>query len=146
MIFQYQQYAAPLIEAADPPPPPLPPLTWLPVYPDRVPHRRSILWPDSSAGPFIQGSAAELRVSQLPGEVIFQYGSVLTRVSQAPVEVIHQYQAEIRWTRVTQIPVEIIYPFGCYVFVPRLPDPCPVPNPDLEPGVACVVPVLGGGS
>ena len=147
MIFQYQALAEPLVKAAvDPPEPPPAPLTWQPIYPDTVPHRRTIYAPFSSAAPFVVGSTEPLRVSQLPAEVAFQYGSVLTRASQLPVEIAFAYTVNIRWTRVTQIVVEIVYPFGCYVYVPPLPASCPVPNPDTESGVACTAPVLGGGS
>ena len=142
MIFQYQQLAEPIIQAADPPPPPLPPLTWLPVFPDRVPHRRSILAPFAAASPFVFSSALPLRVSQLPAEVIFAYGSVLTRVSQMPVEAVWAYAVAIRQVRVSQIAVEIVYPFGCHIFVPPLPNPCPVPNPDEADGIACAAPWL----
>ena len=144
MIFQYQQLAEPLVQASVGPPPAE--LTWLPHYPDRVPHRRPIYAPFASAAPFVIGSTEPLRVSQIPTELIFQYGSVLTRISQAPVETLFQYTITLRRTRVSQIAVEIIYPFGCFIFVPPLPNPCPAPNPELEGGVHCVAPVLGGGS
>ena len=122
------------------------PLTWQPHYPDRVPHRRSIYAPSVNIAPFIVGGVLPLRVSQLPAEVVFQYGSVLTRASQLPVEIAFAYTQNIRWTRVTQIVVEIVYPFGCYIYVPPLPASCPVPNPDTESGVACTALVLGGGA
>lgn len=131
---------APFVEA----PPPATP-AWRPVYPDSVPHRRLLLTP-SSVAPFVTAGAGPLRVSQLPVEAVFQYGSVLTRVSQLPVEAVWQYALTIRQTRVTQIAVEIVYPFGCHIFVPPLPAPCPVPNPDPDGGVHCTAPVLGGGS
>ena len=149
MIFQYQALAEPLIKATvDPPDPPAPPveLMWQPRYPDTVPHRRTIYAPSVLAAPFIMSSTEPLRVSQLPAEVAFQYGSVLTRASQLPVEIAFAYTMNIRWTRVTQIVVEIVYPFGCYVYVPPLPASCPVPNPDAGGGVACTALVLGGGS
>lgn len=144
MIFQYQQLAEPLVQASVGPPPAE--LTWLPHFPDRVHHRRRVLAPFTGAAPFILGSEAPLRVSQLPVEDVFQYGSVLTRVSQLPVEAVWQYTITLRRTRVSQIAVEIVYPFGCFVFVPPLPPPCPVPNPELDGGVNCTAPVLGGGS
>lgn len=144
MLFQYQQLAVPLVVEA-PPPPAVPALSWQPRYPDAVPYRRVRLAP-SSVAPFVTAGAGPLRVSQLPVEAVFQYGSVLTRVSQLPVEAVWQYALTIRQTRVTQIAVEIVYPFGCHIFVPPLPAPCPVPNPDPDGGVHCTAPVLGGGS
>jgi len=147
VIFQYQQLASPLVKAAvNPPEPPPAELTWQPHYPDRVPHRRSIYAPFSSVAPFVTIGIGPLRVSQLPVEDVFQYGSVLTRISQLPVETVWQYTIMIRWTRITQLAVEIVYPFGCYVYVPPLPNPCPVPNPELDGGTNCTAPVLGGGS
>lgn len=121
-------------------------LSWQPHYPDRVPHRRSIYAPFSSVAPFVASSTEPLRVSQLPAEVAFQYGSVLTRVSQLPIEITFAYTMNIRWTRVSQIAVEIVYPFGCYAYVPPLPATCPVPNPDAAGGATCTAPVLGGGN
>ena len=147
MIFQYQQRAAPIdTTGAGPTPPPAVELSWQPIYPDRVPHRRSITAPFSSVAPFIVGGVLPLRVSQLPAEVVFQYGSVLTRTSQLPVEIVFAYAQNIRWARVTQIAVEVVYPFGCYLYVPPLPEPCPVPNPEADGGVNCTAPVLGGGA
>jgi hypothetical protein len=52
------------------------------------------------------------------------------------VEVLTQYQIGIRRVRVSQVAVEVIYPFGCYVFVPPLPNSCPVqlePDPNTAP-------------
>jgi len=144
VIFQYQQLAEPLVQASVGPPPAE--LTWLPHYPDRVPHRRTRRAPFVSAAPFVLGGTGPVRVSQLPVEDVFQYGSVLTRVSQIPVETVWQYTITLRRTRVSQIAVEIVYPFGCFIFVPPLPPPCPAPNPELDGGVNCTAPVLGGGS
>ena len=141
MIFQYQQLAQPFVAGSDPSA--LSPLSWLPHFPDTVPHRRTLSWaPYSSVAPFIISSAGPVRVSQLPVEVVFAYASVLTRVTQAPIEVAFAYAVGVRQVRVTQLAVEIIYPFGCFVFVPPLPEPCPVPNPEADDGTACPAPWL----
>lgn len=178
MIFQYQQWASPLVQSAVSPAPPLswapsfpdlvphveplvrapslaepigppvvPALSWAPCFPDFGPHRFPIVWTlPFLAEPVGAYSTLPLRVSQLPTETAFQYASVLTRVSQLPVETIFQYTLALRRTRVSQLAVEIIYPFGCFVFVPPLPNPCPAPNPEQETGASCTAPVLGGGA
>lgn len=146
MLFQYQQLATPFTQEVAPPPPPLPELTWLPHFPDSVPHRRSILAPFYIAAPFETPGVLPVRVSQLPIEHVFQYGAVLARASQVPVETVFQYAIAIRQTRVSQLAVEICYPFGCYIYVPPLPNPCPVPADGPVGGPACTAPAPGAGN
>jgi hypothetical protein len=133
-LFQYQQFAEPLVPIA---PPPVPPITWLPTYPDTVPHRRLNLKPTLTFLPLVPAASfTEVRVTQAAAELIAQYGAVPVRVSQAAVELVIQYAQPIRQVRVTQIAVEILYPFGCYVFVAPLPASCPVtfaPAPNTQP-------------
>jgi hypothetical protein len=143
VIFQYQSRAAPPAHETLPAPPIA---TWLPTYPDRVPHRQTIYAPVQAFAPIIDASGQPVRVSQIPVEHATQYASVLTRTSQLPVEAAFQYAVAIRWTRVSQIAVEIAYPFGCFVFVPPLPQPCPAPGDDPAGGPSCPVPVIGEGS
>lgn len=102
---------------------------WHPVYPDQVPHRRSILAPSTFPVP-LPASLTEVRDSQIPVEVLFAYTAPLTRVSQDAIEILTQYGPTIRRVRVSQVAVEVIYPFGCYAFRPPLPAACSV---DLEP-------------
>jgi hypothetical protein len=134
-LFQYQQKAEPLLPIA---PPPLPPLTWLPTYPDTVPHRRLNLKPSLTFLPLLPPvSFTEVRITQAPLELLFSYGEASpVRVTQAAVEILHQYLITLRQVRVTQVAVEILYPFGCYVFVEPLPAACPVsfePTPAPQP-------------
>lgn len=123
-LFQYQQKAEPLVEI---PPPPLPPLTWLPSYPDTVPHRRSRLAPTLF---FVEiptvFSTTETRITQLVVEATIQPATPLVRVTQAAIETLLQPSLAQQPIRVTQVAIEIIYPFGCHVFVPPLPPACAV--------------------
>lgn len=143
MLFQYQALAAPPVQSSVSP---SPVLSWLPVFPDRLHHTRPQTAPSVGVAPFIFSSTAPVRVSQLPLEHAFQYGAVLTRVSQAPVEVAFQYALAIRRVRVSQLAVEIAYPFGCYIYVPPLPSPCPTDTDAAVSGTTCTAPVLGGGT
>jgi hypothetical protein len=133
-LFQYQQKAEPLVPIA---PPPVEPLTWLPHFPDTVPHRRHEQRPSLTFLPLVPtASFTEVRVTQAAVEMLGQYAAAYVRVSQEAVEVVTQYAIGIRQVRVTQVAVEIIYPFGCYVFVEPLPAACPVrfePAPSSQP-------------
>lgn len=137
-IFQYQQLAFPPQQSVTV----LPDLSWAPRYPDMVPHRRTVYAPAVFSG-LLGISGGPVRVSQLPVETIFQYGSVLTRLSQLPVETVFAYAVTIRQVRVSQLAVEICYPFGCFVFVPPPPPACPAPDPGPSAGdPACASGVL----
>lgn len=137
MIFQYQALASPLGPIASPSTGDI----LVPcVYPDTVPHRRSILFP-AVFGPVLFTSASELRDSQNPVETLFAYDSAALRAreSQQPVETLFAYAsgAFLR-ARASQIVVEILYPAGCFVFHPSTPLPaaCPVdlvPDPNTAP-------------
>lgn len=132
-IFQYPGLVEPLLPIA---PADSPPLAWLPIYPDQVPHTK----PRQETGTVLlerPPSTTEVRVTQAPVELLIQYAAPLTRVTQEAVEVIFQYS--VRRVRITQLAVEIIYPFGCYTFVPgppAQPASCPVdrvPDPNTAP-------------
>jgi hypothetical protein len=134
MIFQYQGKVEPLLPLGGAPAD-SPPLAWLAVFPDLIPHRRSQLAPSVCSTP-LPASLTEIRVSQIPLETLFAYTAPLTRVSQAPVELLIQYALALRQVRVGQAAVEIVYPYGCYIFVPPLPASCPVtlpPDPNTAP-------------
>jgi len=110
------------------------------VYPDRVPHRRSVLHP-AVFGPVLFTSASELRDSQNPVEDLYAYasGALRARESQQPVETLFAYASvgDFLRARASQISVEILYPFGCFIFHPVTPAPpaCPVDLP-IDPNTA----------
>jgi hypothetical protein len=131
-IFQYQQLFEPLVPIT---PPAAPPLSWLPIYPAMVPHRKPQTAPSFFYGNPSNFPPPEVRESQAAVEVLTAYTAPLVRESQAAVEVVTQYLIGLRRVRLSQAAVEIVYPFTCATFVPPLPASCPESLP-IDPSSA----------